>query len=443
MSELIINNGTQKVPAPNESARGTIFAGFCVVGVFFLGLGGWAAYAPLNGAVVAPGVIKVEGNRKTIQHLDGGIVKELLVKEGSRVEAGQTLIVLEDAQARATVEVFAQQLDVLHAQEARLLAERDGEPSISFLKELLARQDDPDIRKLLGTETKQFEIRRTGLDGQISVLKQKAEGMKEQIRGAQAQQTAVKEGVVLIALELKDQHALLAKFLTQRPKVLELERLASNLRGQEGEIAGSIARMRQAIGETELQIIQARNDRMTDVAKDLREAQAKIADLIPRLHAAQDVLDRTKIRTPYAGYVVDLSVFSVGAVILRGEKIMDIVPIKNDLVVQANVSVDDVNDVHLGMRAEVHLTAYKQRIIPIIHGDVVDLSADRLTDKRTGTPYFTALVRLDQTELAASKGVELYPGMSAMVIIPTDKRTALDYLIGPVVASFDRCFRQN
>jgi epimerase transport system membrane fusion protein len=443
MSELIINNGTQKVPAPNESARGTIFAGFCVVGVFFLGLGGWAAYAPLNGAVVAPGVIKVEGNRKTIQHLDGGIVKELLVKEGSRVEAGQTLIVLEDAQARATVEVFAQQLDVLHAQEARLLAERDGEPSISFLKELLARQDDPDIRKLLGTETKQFEIRRTGLDGQISVLKQKAEGMKEQIRGAQAQQTAVKEGVVLIALELKDQHALLAKFLTQRPKVLELERLASNLRGQEGEIAGSIARMRQAIGETELQIIQARNDRMTDVAKDLREAQAKIADLIPRLHAAQDVLDRTKIRTPYAGYVVDLSVFSVGAVILRGEKIMDIVPIKNDLVVQANVSVDDVNDVHLGMRAEVHLTAYKQRIIPIIHGDVVDLSADRLTDKRTGTPYFTALVRLDQTELAASKGVELYPGMSAMVIIPTDKRTALDYLIGPVVASFDRSFRQK
>jgi epimerase transport system membrane fusion protein len=443
MSELIINNGTQKVPAPNESARGTIFAGFCVVGVFFLGLGGWAAYAPLNGAVVAPGVIKVEGNRKTIQHLDGGIVKELLVKEGSRFEAGQTLFVLEDAQARATVEVFAQQLDVLHAQEARLLAERDGEPSISFLKELLARQDDPDIRKLLGTETKQFEIRRTGLDGQISVLKQKAEGMKEQIRGAQAQQTAVKEGVVLIALELKDQHALLAKFLTQRPKVLELERLASNLRGQEGEIAGSIARMRQAIGETELQIIQARNDRMTDVAKDLREAQAKIADLIPRLHAAQDVLDRTKIRTPYAGYVVDLSVFSVGAVILRGEKIMDIVPIKNDLVVQANVSVDDVNDVHLGMRAEVHLTAYKQRIIPIIHGDVVDLSADRLTDKRTGTPYFTALVRLDQTELAASKGVELYPGMSAMVIIPTDKRTALDYLIGPVVASFDRSFRQK
>jgi epimerase transport system membrane fusion protein len=190
-------------------------------------------------------------------------------------------------------------------------------------------------------------------------------------------------------------------------------------------------------------MIQARNDRMTDVAKDLREAQAKIADVTPRLQAARDVLDRTRLRSPYGGYVVDLSVFSVGGVIQRGDKVMDIVPSQNHLVAEANVNVDDIHEAHPGMRAEMHFTAYKQRVIPIIHGDVIDVSADRLTDKRTGTPYYTALVRVDEKELAASKEVVLTPGMAVTVMIPTKERTALDYLLGPVVASFDQSFRQK
>ena len=231
--------------------------------------------------------------------------------------------------------------------------------------------------------------------------------------------------------------------MTQRPRVLELERTASGLRGQQGDIAGAIARAYQAIGEIELQMIQARNDRMTDVAKDLREAQAKVVDVAPRLQAARDVLDRTRIRTPYGGYVVDLSVFSVGGVIQRGDKVMDIVPSQNNLIAEANINVDDIHEVHPGMRAELHFTAYKQRVIPIIHGDVIDVSADRLTDKRTGTPYYTALVKVDEKELAASKEVVLTPGMAATAMIPTKERTALDYLLGPVVASFDRSFRQK
>ena len=190
-------------------------------------------------------------------------------------------------------------------------------------------------------------------------------------------------------------------------------------------------------------MIQARNDRMTDVAKDLREAQAKVVDVAPRLQAARDVLDRTRIRTPYGGYVVDLSVFSVGGVIQRGDRVMDIVPSQNNLIAEANINVDDIHEVHPGMRAELHFTAYKQRVIPIIHGDVIDVSADRLTDKRTGTPYYTALVKVDEKELAASKEVVLTPGMAAAAMIPTKERTALDYLLGPVVASFDRSFRQK
>jgi len=443
MSEPNASNPEREDDVPNDSARGAIVTGLVAVVTFFVGLGGWAAYAPLAGAVVAPAVITVDGNRKTIQHLDGGIVKKLLVRDGSRVEVGQTLIVLDDTQAQASLDVLRQQNDQLRALEGRLLAERDGEPSVGFPPELTARQAEPDVRKLVATETRQFEIRRTSLDGQISVLRQKIEGMHEQIRGAEAQLAATNESIGLMSLELDDQHMLLRKGLTPRSKVLELERVASNLRGQKGEISGTIARVRQAIGETELQIIQARNDRRTEVARDLREAQAKIADVVPRLRAAEDVLDRTNVRSPYAGYVVDLGVFSVGAVIQRGDKIMDVVPSTNDLIAEASINVDDIDDVHPRMRAEMRFTAYKQRIMPIIHGDVINVSADRLADKRTGAPYYTAQIRVDDAELAASKNVTLYPGMAVTVMIQTRARTALDYLISPVIESFDRSFRQK
>jgi epimerase transport system membrane fusion protein len=443
MTDIMDYDTTQLAPLPNERARGAIVAGLGVIAVFFFGLGGWAAYAPLNGAVVAPGVVKVEGNRKTIQHLDGGIVKELLVKEGDRAAIGQSLIILEDTQARAAVDVLSQQSYALRAQEARLLAERGGDKAIVFPDELTSQRDDPAIGKVLQTEARQFEIRRTSLEGQVSVLKQRIAQLQEQIAGAEAQQTALKESLAIIAAELKDQNFLLDKGLTQRSRVLELERTASGLRGQLGDLIGTIAKVRQAIGEIEMQIIQARNLWTTEVAKDLHEVESKLAEVTPRLQAARDVLDRTKIRSPYDGYVVDLSIFSVGGVIQRGDKVMDIVPSQNGLVTEANINVDDIHDIHRGMRAELHFTAYKQRVIPVIHGDVIEVSADRLTDKRTGVPYYTALVRVDDQELAASNEVQLYPGMGVTVMIPTKERTALDYLIGPVAASFDQSFRQK
>jgi HlyD family type I secretion membrane fusion protein len=443
MNILIIDHPRQPVPMPDESARGAILLGLGVLAAFFVGLGGWAAYAPLNGAAIAPAVIKVEGNRKTIQHLDGGIVKELLIKDGARVELGQTLIVLDETQTRAARDVLAQQFDVLRGEEARLLAERDGDASIAFPGDMLARRETPEVRRILDTEVRQFDIRHTALEGQISVLSQRIEELEEQIRGAEAQRNAVNETLALTAHERKDQFFRPEKGLTQRRRVLEIERTAAGLRGQLGDVTGTIAHARQTIGEMRLQIIQAKNDRVTDVAKDLREIHSKLADLAPRLQAAEDVLDRTRIRSPYSGYVVDLAVFSVGAVIQRGDKVMDIVPSQNRLVAEANVNVDDINDVHPGMKAEMHFTAYKQRVLPIIHGTVIEVSADRLTDKRTGMPYYTALVAADPQELAQSKEVELTPGMAVTVMIPTKERTALDYLLGPVVASFDQSFRQK
>jgi HlyD family type I secretion membrane fusion protein len=442
MSELTAYDPIQP-RVPNDSARGSILAGICVLVAFFGGLGGWAAYAPLNGAVVASGVVKVEGNRKSIQHLDGGIVKELKVKEGERVQAGQTLIVLDDIQARAMVLMLTQQYDVFRAEEARLLAELDGAPAVTFPPDLLRRRDDPNLRMLLNGESRQFEVRRTALNGQTSVLQQRVQELQEQIKGSRAQQTAQTEQLALIKSELADQNDLLAKGLTLRPRVLQLQRAESALKGQSGEIMGEVAKAQQAIGEIKLQIIQLQNGWMTDVAKDLREIQAKVLDVMPRLQAAQDVLNRTEIRSPYAGYVVGLSVFSVGGVIGRGDRIMDIVPTNKDLAVEANVNVNDIHDLHPGMRAELHFTAYKQRVIPVIHGEVIEVAADRFTDNHTGVPYYTALVKVDERELEQSKDVKLYPGMAVTVMIPTRERTALDYLLGPVVESFDRAFRQQ
>lgn len=432
--------------APSDSARGPVRFGFAVLVLFFGGLGGWAAYAPLNGAVVAQAVVKVEGNRKTIQHLDGGIVKELRVKEGAPVAAGDTVIVLDDTQAKASVTMLAQQTEAARAQQARLLAERDEAGAMTLPADLAARRGDPLVAGILEAEEKQFRIRRAGLAGQVAVLKQRIEELQEQIRASQAQEASQKEQLALIREQLKDQNYLLARGLTQRPKVLELQRTASALIGQAGEIAGNIAKARQSIGEVEMQILQAKNDRMTDIAKDLRDTQDKLLDLGPKLQAAQDVLYRTELKSPYSGDVVGLSVFSVGGVIGKGEKVMDIVPTQNDLTVDANINVDDIHDLNPGMQAEVHLNAYKQRVLPVIHGEVVQIAADRLTDPKTNVPYYSALVRVDAAELAEAKktkGVELYPGMSATVMIPTRERTALDYLLGPLMASFDQAFRQK
>jgi epimerase transport system membrane fusion protein len=223
----------------------------------------------------------------------------------------------------------------------------------------------------------------------------------------------------------------------------QLQRTGYGLDGQIAETTADMARAHEAIAEQLQQIAQIENQQLSDVSKDLQDAQAKLLDVIPRLADAKAVLDRTQIRAPYAGRVVGLSIFGVGSVIGKGEKILDIVPENDGLTVEARVAVEDISDVHPGMGAEVHLTAYKQRITPVIHGNVTDVSADRLTDERTGAPYYSALVQVDQDELRKLPNIQLYPGMPASVQIPTVRRTAFDYLVGPLTASFSTAFRQK
>ena len=432
-----------EVVTPTDSMRGAAIAGWVIVGLFFGGIGTWALTAPLNGAVVANSVVKVEGNRKSVQHLDGGIVKELRVKEGDRVKAGDVLIVLDDTQARAEQEVLSQQFYVLRATEERLRAELNHAAELTVPDDLKSHMDDPDVVSIWKGQLYQFQTRAAALEGQRKVIHEKIAQLESQIKGGEAQVKAYRAQMLSVQSELQSIQPLVAQGLIARPRQLQLERSGAGLEGQAADTEANIAKARQAIAEQQQQIAQLDNDRASDVTKDLRDTQAKVLEVIPRLLNAKAVLGRMEIRSPYAGRVVALNVFSVGGVINRGDKILDIVPEQDSLVVEAQVGVDDISLVHPEMRADVHLTAYKQRITPVVKGEVIEVSADRLVETKTGTPYYSALVRIDDDELARLPNVKLYPGMSAIVMIPTVERTAFDYLVGPLVMSFRQSFRQQ
>lgn len=406
--------------------------------LFFGVLGTWSVMAPLNGAVVANAVVKVEGNRKSVQHLDGGIVKQLNVKEGDHVNAGDVLIVLDDTEARANFEVLSQQYNVLRAAEARLTAEFNGSGTFSAPPAV-----SPNDKAIWDAQQRQFESENAAINGQRLVIQEKIRQLEAQIAGDQKQIAAYQHESSSVHEEIASISPLVGKGFVAKTRLTQLQRTGYALDGQNAQSTADMARSREAIAEQTEQIAQIENQHLTDVSKNLQDAQAKLLDVIPRLADAKAVLDRTEIRAPYSGRVVGLAVFGVGAVIGKGEKIMDIVPENDGLTIEARVPVDDISEVHPGMRAEVHLTAYKQRITPVIDGDVKDVSADRLTDERTGAPYYNALIQVDQSELKKLPQIKLYPGMPASVQIPTVHRTALDYIVGPLTASFSDAFRQK
>jgi len=429
--------------SPNDSIKHVALTGWLIIAIFFGGIGTWAATAPLNGAVVANAVVKVDGNRKSVQHLDGGIVKELRVKEGDKVRAGDVVIVLDETQARAEYDVLSQEYVVLRATEGRLLTELDHGSALIMPQDLKGRSGDPYLKSVWNGQVSQFDSRRAALEGQRSVIREKINQLGSQIVGSEAQVKSFTDQINSVRAEAKDIAPLVERGLIARPRILQLERSAFGLEGQIADAGANIAKARQAIAEQQQQIAQLDNDRMTDVTKDLRDTQAKMLEVIPKATNAKAVLGRMEIRSPYTGRVVGLNVFSVGGVIQRGDKILDIVPDEDSLTIEAQIAVEDISDVHPDTRAEVHLTAYKQRIIPIIHGDVIQVSADRLTDPKTNNPYYVAFVRIDENELAAMPNIRLYPGMPATVNIPTVQRTALDYIFGPLTSSFNHAFRQK
>jgi HlyD family type I secretion membrane fusion protein len=406
--------------------------GLTIVIVFLVGFLGWAAFAPLESALMAPGVVIVESHRKPIQHLEGGIVREIQVREGQSVRAGQALVRLDDTQARTALELLQDEADTLEAQEARLVAEREGSDVIKFPAGLLSRTSDAKVAEAILGEQRTFQSRRDSLNQQIAILAARKTENVRVVAGLKDQQTAVEAQIALIRKEADGVQQLVAKGLEPLPRLLALQRQAADLTGQRGQLAEKISQVDVNTGETDLQILNLKSQQLDDVLKDLRDVQSKRFDLLDRIQAARDVLNRTVLAAPVAGRVVDLALHTKGAVIKPGDTVMEIVPQRDQLEVEAHVRPEDADDVTVGMTAKVGLSAYKQRRLPLLTGVVTSLSADRITDARTGQGYFVADVSIDRAALEDYPNARLIPGMPIEVAFDTGSRTALEYLLEPV-----------
>jgi HlyD family type I secretion membrane fusion protein len=424
--------------------RGLLIAALAVIALFFGGLGTWAALAPLSSAAVAPGQVTVAGNRKSVQHLEGGIIKDLLAREGDRVELGQVLLRLEDTQARAALDRLRTRYDSLLAREARLIAQRSGEGAeIHFPQTLLFRADEKEVADILDGERAIFAALQTYLAGRKAILKQRVEQLHKEIDSLRAQVDAEMTQLRLIRDEKASIEKLFAKDMVDKPRLLAAMREEARLEGSRGEHLALIARAEQRIGETELEIIDLDNRLLNEVTRDLTETQAELMELTQEFKATQDVLERTEIRAPVGGTVVALDVHTEGAVLSPGQRILDIVPSDDNLEVEARIDPNDIDVVHAGLAAEVMLTAYKQRTTPTLTGRVSRVSADSFSDPRTGRTYFLARVTVAPEELERITDVDLYPGMPAEVLIRTGEQTALDYILGPITQSMRRAFRES
>ena len=420
-----------------------VIVGLVIIALFFGGFGSWAALAPLESAAMAPGVVSVFSNRKTVQHLEGGIIEEILVREGDVVRSGQLLVRLDDTQTRATLERMRGRYAAVAALEARLLAERDGRETVEFAAELSAARADPNIAEVLDGQINIFKSRRTSLAGQIAILKQRIAQSGEEIAGLQGQIAAEDVQIELIAEDTEMVRQLLDKGYARRPRLLELQRRAAEIAGARSQNVALIARAGQNIGEADLRISDLQATRLDEVMQLLHEAQNELNQLDEQVRAAEDMLRRTEIRAQRDGTIVDLQVHTAGGVIVPGARLLDIVPSDDRLVIEARIEPDDIDVVEAGLPARVRLTAFSQRNLKPIEARVMWVSADRLVDERTGEAFFLAWIELTEDPAEVIPGGALYPGMAAEVMIATGERTALDYLLSPIIASVDRAFREN
>ena len=430
-------------PADRPPIQRPLLLGVSGIGIFFGGFGAWADLTPLSSAASGPGQIRAESHRKTVQHLEGGIVREILVKEGDLISEGQVLARLDDTQSSAKLGLLKGQNDALRALEARLIAERDGLPAVVYPLELGLRRSNPRVAETIAGQETIFASRRKSLRGQVEVLEQRISQLEAEIGSYQAQMTSAENQLRFVDEELETVRELFQRGLEKKPRLLVLEKQFAQLEGVKGQQVGLMARAQQAIGETKLQIAGLGNNEAKEVTAELREVQAKLAEFDDKLRAAVDVQERTEILAPQAGRVVKLRHFTLGGVLKPGEPLLDVVPQLDKLVIDARVSPVDIDMVHPGLDAEVKLSAFKQRSLPIILGKVQSVSADALSDDRTGHTFYLAQIELEPAELRRLKGIQLYSGMTAEVLILTGKRTPLRYLLDPLSDSFRKAFRED
>lgn len=429
--------------SPMAMARLPILLGVWTMVVVFGVFGLWAGLAPLASATVSVGQVVLNSNRKTIQHLEGGIVDAILVREGQHIEAGQPLVRLNETSSKARLDLFKGQYRTMKAAEARLIAERDGASTIAFAKELTDQQNDPAVKEVLDTQRDLFNYRRKTLQSQIDILNKKMLQHQLEIKGLEAEVSAASTQISLLNEEIRVVGKLLKEGNALKPRLLALQRGAAELEGKRGENQAAISRVQQTIMELELSLTGQKADYLNKVVEELKQTQLQLSDLQEKLRASVDVMNRVVITAPLAGIVTGLSIHTSGGVIQPGEKLMDIVPTDDQLIVEAKIAPHDIEPVRPGLKARIRLTAYKSRFVAPVEGTVLNVSADRFSDPRTGESYYTARIAVDPKELEKDKGISLYPGMPADVMIITGERTLLAYLLSPIRDSFSHAFREK
>jgi len=415
--------------------------GYLIVILVFVFLGGWSFLAPLGSAALAPGSVTVEMYRKTVQHLEGGIVKAIHVRDGDTISKGQVLIELEDTSSRAQLETLRGQLYSALAREARLIAERDGKSTVTYPGDLInAGSTDPRAQEDIRVQNQSFSVRKRSRAGEIGILKEQRQQLQAKIEGIKAQRTSRSNLSDSLNKELLDFRAMLKEGYVEKQKVSELERRLAQSEGDRGDFIANISSAQTQISEIELKILQIDKDFQREVIEELSKVQSDLSELHEKTQWLDDTVTRTVITAPESGMVLGLTVHTLGAVIPPGGRLLDIVPQQEKLIIEAQVSPSDIDKVHSGQICEIRFSAFKAAKTPKVSGRLTTLSADRLTDEQNKAGYYLARVEVDKDGLEElrQRGLILLPGMPAEVLINTGDRTFFQYLIQPLSNIFAR-----
>ncbi|MET3845244.1 HlyD family type I secretion periplasmic adaptor subunit [Bradyrhizobium sp. OAE829] len=452
MHALALNTPDQfcapkKLPKNLDDHRGYGRLGFAAIALVFGGFGVWAGFAPLGRAAIAQGQVAVESSNKPVQHLEGGIVREILVRDAQQVKEGDVLLRLQPTNAQANLDLLRKQIDANLATEARLVAEQTRAAQIKFPADLLARRKVAETDMAIRDQERQFRERKQSLDGQIGILAAQIEQKQQDITGRTRQRDSLAAQMASFKTEMTTVFPLVAKGFYARNKYLALERDANRVEGEFGLAESDILRFGKAIEEAKLQIKQARFKFDDEVSTALNDIRAKISDAREKIVMAEDVLTRVDVRAPRSGTVLGLKVHGVGAVVKPGETLAEIVPLGEGLLVTARVQPSDIESVEVGQTAEVRFANFSSRQVSVILGKVVSIAPDATVDQ-TGNqqqqqPYFAAKIVIDYSAVPENIAKKIQPGMQADILISTGERTALTYFIGPLKSSFAKTFREK
>lgn len=405
----------------------------------------WGALVPIDSAAVAKGKVVLLSSKKVIQHLEGGIIRDILVKEGDQVAAGQPLIRLDNASAKATMDMLQTQLFEARAAESRLAALRDESPEIAFDASLVeGAKTDKTLAKIIAAQTRLFTSELEAHNAKLSVLQQRIAQAQEEIEGVKSQIGGTAGQLNLLEEEISTVKTLLEKGYATKTRLYELERNQSGLRGNSGQYESQIAKAKQNIAETQMAILDQQKEFETKISQDMRDTQAQVSDLENKLRAAKDVVDRTLITAPVNGIVTGLKQHTTGGVVTAGTPIMDIVPQDDQLVIESHVKPTDISVIENGQDARIVFASYKMRNTPKVPGKVTQVSADTFSEERGEQPYYKAQVEVDKDFLQhMERPIALYPGMPVDVLISTGSRSFLSYLFKPISDSMNRAFREQ